>query len=722
MSAMTGPRSPTSPWPQESPSLQLPPATPFFSLCDNRPSPFNPNVGSQNASDCSGPSYFALGVDHSNNTRNSRDPLPSGHPSVSSPKPQILSQRNVLESYMSPTNSGPVVGERGGFPLYTLTVGNNVENKSPTSDLRKATASSTAQASSLFVSPERFAELLQSPQYGLLTFDVRPYTHFAKAHVKDALNLCIPTTLLKRPSFNTQKLANTFTNDGDKAKFAQWHSCEFIIVYDATTSEMKDAAPLANVLRKFSVEGWGGKGLILRGGLNEFSRKFPALVQQQQTSPSGVKKPFLPKLDLPSAAPVAGGCALPDASHPAIPFFGNIRQHMDLLGGVGQIPLQLPNNLTESRKHALPLWLRNAADDRDKGRNVSEKFLELEKNELERMKQALSYEKSADASLVGASDKFRVAGIEKGSKNRYNDIYPFDHSRVKLQDVSPNGCDYVNASFLKAEYSDKRYIATQAPVPDTFTDFWRVVWEQDVRLIVSLTAEVERGQTKCHPYWVSGNYGPFQVNNFSQKYIYLNSPGMQQVDSGPDPSLAATNEDSSNPCIIVRHFGLSHSAFPFQPLREVMQLQYPYWPDFGTTSQPSHLVRLVEQCDRMRNATATTPCGDCGSRPEMQRPVLVHCSAGCGRTGTFCTVDSVMDMLGRQRTRKMACPRCASSGETCHDGWMQDENSDLIAKTVSDFRTQRPSMVQNLSQFVLCYESVLEWITSQMRGETDSHR
>ncbi|KAL4888532.1 protein-tyrosine phosphatase-like protein [Aspergillus ambiguus] len=716
MSAMTGPRSPTSPWPQESPNLQIPPSTPaaFFSLCDNRPSPFNTNVGSQHtASECSGPSYFSLGVEHSNNARNARDPLSAGHPAITSPKPQILSQRNVLEGYMSPAKSGSPGGERGGAPLYTLTVGNNFQSRSPAPDYFNVTPQST-QASSLFVSPERCAEILQSPQYGALVFDIRPYTHFAKGHIKDSLNLCIPTTLLKRPSFNTQKLANTFTNDSDKEKFAQWPTCEYIIVYDAATSEVKDAAPLANVLRKFSAEGWNGKGLILRGGLNGFSRKFSALIEQQESPPSGVKKPCLMKLDLPSAAPIAGGCALPDASHPSIPFFGNIRQHMDLLGGVGQIPLQLPDDLTESKRHALPAWLRVAANDRDKGYTVSEQFLELEKNELERMKRALSYEKSTDSTLVGASDKFRVAGIEKGAKNRYNDIYPFDHSRVKLQDVSPDGCDYVNASFLKAEYSDNRYIATQAPVPDTFADFWRVVWEQDVRLVVSLTAEVERGQTKCHPYWVSGDYGPFQVNNFSEKYIYLNSPGMEQVDAGPDPTLASTNEDSNNPCIIVRHFGVSHSAFPFQPLREVMQLQYPYWPDFGTTSQPSHLVRLVEQCNKMRNATATTPCSDCGSRPGAQRPVVVHCSAGCGRTGTFCTVDSVLDMLSRQRAGKTTCPDCSSSNGNCGDGWLQDEKTDLIAKTVSDFRKQRPSMVQNLSQYVLCYESVLEWITSQM--------
>ena len=170
-------------------------------------------------------------------------------------------------------------------------------------------------------------------------------------------------------------------------------------------------------------------------------------------------------LNLPAVAPVAGGCALPESSAAMIPFFGNIRQHMDLLGGVGQMPLQFPEKLTESKRRLLPNWLREASNASDQGHGVSEKFLNLEKKEMERMKQALSYELSADAA---SSKKYRIAGIEMGTKNRYNDIYPFDHSRVRLQGVPTSGCDYVNANHLKAEYSNKSYIATQAPVPDTF--------------------------------------------------------------------------------------------------------------------------------------------------------------------------------------------------------------------------------------------------------------
>lgn len=98
--------------------------------------------------------------------------------------------------------------------------------------------------------------------------------------------------------------------------------------------------------------------------------------------------------------------------------------------------------------------------------------------------------------------------------------------------------------------------------------------------------------------------------------------------------------------------------------------------------------------------------------PAEHPPVLVHCSAGCGRTGAFCTVDSVLDMLKRQRSARKTESRGIS--ERPDTEWIYNDNLDLIAKTVADFRTQRPSMIQNLSQFVLCYESVLEWVVVQM--------
>nr|KMM68768.1 hypothetical protein CPAG_05092 [Coccidioides posadasii RMSCC 3488] len=155
--------------------------------------------------------------------------------------------------------------------------------------------------------------------------------------------------------------------------------------------------------------------------------------------------------------------------------------------------------------------------------------------------------------------------------------------------------------------------------------------------------------------------------------------------------------------MIVRHLTIIHESLPFEPLREITQIQYSHWPDFGTPSRPAHLLRVIEETNKFSNASnGRGP--ECIQDPEPPDPrkIIVHCSAGCGRTGTFCTIDSVIDMLKRQRRR--------GEGE---DGWVYRDDLDLIASTVEDFRCQRLSMVQSLRQFVLCYESILEWLASQ---------
>lgn len=241
-----------------------------------------------------------------------------------------------------------------------------------------------------------------------------------------------------------------------------------------------------------------------------------------------------------------------------------------------------------------------------------------------------------------------------------------------------------------------------------------MIWEQDIRVIVSLTAEFERGQVKCHPFWKSGEYGPFKVKSYAERHINVDSRNQSNSESEiptPDSKKQASDDNNECPVIIVRNFSLYHSALPFQPIRDITQLQYPYWPDFGTTSQPTHLLNLIEQCNKAVRANSNTGFGSQDANPSGQRPILVHCSAGCGRTGTFCTVDSVLDMLKRQRA-----PDAQSSNSS---EWAENSKVDLITKTVEDFRTQRPSMVQNLSQFVLCYESVLEWLVSRMDDDHD---
>lgn len=314
--------------------------------------------------------------------------------------------------------------------------------------------------------------ILESSAEEVLLLDLRVSTQYAKARVAGALSLCIPTTLLKRASFNVQKLAETFKDDECRQRFERWRSCKHIVVYDANSAQMKDAATCINTLKKFTSEGWTGGIYIIRGGFLEFSERFPTWITQQSSGSPGVSNATASlKLDgLPSVAPVIGGCPMPATQNAANPFFGNIRQNMDLIGGVGQMPVKQPEAMTQSVVEELPIWLQKASEEQDNGKTVSERFLQIEKREQKRMQEALSGKVvyGTPTGLGGASKQIQIAGIEKGSKNRYNNIWPYEHSRVKIQGVDKGSCDYVNANHVQAAYSNKRYIATQGPIPATF--------------------------------------------------------------------------------------------------------------------------------------------------------------------------------------------------------------------------------------------------------------
>ena len=275
-----------------------------------------------------------------------------------------------------------------------------------------------------------------------------------------------------------------------------------------------------------------------------------------------------------------------------------------------------------------------------------------------------------------------------------------------------------------------------------------------------LTAEKEGGQVKAHNYWSDKQYGPMRLEFLSEKRASLDPakikrhrrqrPSMNErksTEGGPlariDTSTASAASDPDQPFVIVRKLALSHEGHPFERMREVTQLQYSSWPDFGAPAHPAHLLGLVEQCDAV--VRRTTAAARDAPDPSTSRPVIVHCSAGCGRTGTFCTVDTVIDMLKRQRmTRRKArdregspmhidrkssqgpsedspffnsAPPAPVTEEGIDGAWLLRDDLDLIEKTVEDFRHQRLSMVQSLRQFVLCYESVLEWLVEQEKQD-----
>lgn len=440
----------------------------------NRPS-LQPNTGSSRSV---GPGVQTGGLLEPHNSHMDIDVHTS--PMQISPMENQRGQLNQVPSFDFPKTYSPDVYQSTSGS-NTRSEDNRVENlnlsfpgttRSPPpnsgEDRRRADTlpTPTDQLAISFISVDDCQRLIQAAPETTLLLDIRPYPQFSQANIMESLNLCIPTTLLKRPSFNTEKLKDTFTNEYEKRKFLSWKQSAYIIVYDSNTEQARDAMLLMNVLKKFKVEGWRGEGRILRGGFTAFASRFPNQIRQQRqsnTKSSGTQaRPM--NLNLASTVPVAGGCSLPDTA-PAEPFFSNIRQNMDLVGGVGQMPLKLPDALTPEHRNHLPQWLRTASAREDKGHDVSQKFLKIEQRELHRMREALDSHANYDEK---SSSRYRVAGIEKGSKNRYNDIYPFDHSRVRLQDVPSGACDYINANYVGAKRTNKTYIATQAPIPETF--------------------------------------------------------------------------------------------------------------------------------------------------------------------------------------------------------------------------------------------------------------
>lgn len=318
----------------------------------------------------------------------------------------------------------------------------------------------------LLVTPQHVINLIESKPEDLLLLDLRVSTLYATSHINGALSLCIPTTLLKRPSFNVQKLGETFKEEKHRSKFDTWRRCTHIIVYDTASAQLKDAQICLNTIKKFGTEGFQGSMYIIKGGFKDFSTRFPSYVEiAGGSSNQGIES------DGPNVAPVVGGCPMPGTDKPANPFFGNIRQNMDLIGGVGQIALTHPVKSSNYKERTYPEWLGKVSDDQDQGKKVSNKFLAIERREKKRMEDALSCHvawANNSPQQTPSVKTVRIAGIEKGSKNRYNNIWPFEHSRVKLQESLKSDCDYVNASFIQASLSNKRYISTQAPIPSTF--------------------------------------------------------------------------------------------------------------------------------------------------------------------------------------------------------------------------------------------------------------
>uniref|UniRef100_A0A8C1KM20 protein-tyrosine-phosphatase n=1 Tax=Cyprinus carpio TaxID=7962 RepID=A0A8C1KM20_CYPCA len=232
-------------------------------------------------------------------------------------------------------------------------------------------------------------------------------------------------------------------------------------------------------------------------------------------------------------------------------------------------------------------------------------------------------------------------------KNRYANVIAYDHTRVALSnnDGVPGG-DYINANFIDGYRRQGAYIATQGPMPDTFSDFWRMVWEQHTANIIMITKLEEKSRNKCDQYWPSRG---------TETY------GLMQV------TLLDTVELAT---YCVRTFALIKSGSGEK--RELRQFQFTAWPDQGVPEHPTlflAFLRRVKACN-----------------PPDAGPIVVHCSAGVGRTGCFIVIDAMLERVKQEKTID-------------------------VYGHVTLMRSQRNYMVQTEEQYVFIYEALLEAVS-----------
>uniref|UniRef100_A0A1B6E8P0 protein-tyrosine-phosphatase n=1 Tax=Clastoptera arizonana TaxID=38151 RepID=A0A1B6E8P0_9HEMI len=250
-------------------------------------------------------------------------------------------------------------------------------------------------------------------------------------------------------------------------------------------------------------------------------------------------------------------------------------------------------------------------------------------------------------------------------KNRYKDILPFDVSRVSLNEYAGiPGSDYINANFIKGASGSPAYIASQGPLPHTVNDFWRMVVQCEVQVIVMACNEEEAGKHKCENYWVEKDGEEKQFGMVSIRLIKASTVC-------PDFSVRTMRLKYTNTQSIMEE-------------RTVCQFHYSAWPDHGV---PPLVRPLLDMVRLVRDTQASETL-----------PVLVHCSAGCGRTGTICAIDYVWGLL--------------RAGKLTKDF--------SLLSLVREMRKQRIAMVQTKEQYILVHQAVRELFKEQLRM-IDSH-
>lgn len=245
-------------------------------------------------------------------------------------------------------------------------------------------------------------------------------------------------------------------------------------------------------------------------------------------------------------------------------------------------------------------------------------------------------------------------------KNRYKDVLPYEETRVRLNPrKNSNGSDYINADFVKMKVGTRtyRYIATQGPMENTATDFWQMTWEQNVRIIVAATDNKIDNKNACYPYWPEDSGSRKCFESFEVETVSV--------------------RDATS--FKVRTFSLRQSSQPKQS-RLIFHLHFTDWPDHGVPEDPKNFLEFLDELESARQQVSIGQ----GHINDMD-PVMVHCTAGVGRTGVIILTDLML-------------------------AYIQSNQRINVLKSLVDLRCQRMLLVANFGQYRFVYTTLIHFI------------